>query len=90
MFDIRTIKGVSRVICPWLCTFICDQLHHYGPDLEYGSLSSFVCVFDSMDEPLVEDRVYQFCDCPPSRVASLVRLVLFSFRRFSVVWDVDA
>ena len=55
MFDIGTMEGVSRVIRPWLCTFICDQLLHFGHDLEYDSLSPSMCVFDSMDEPLLED-----------------------------------
>ena len=87
MFDIETIEGVSRVVRPWLCTFICDQLLHFGHDLHYDSLSPSVCVFYSMDKPLLEDRVYQLCDCPPSRVTSLVRLVHFSYGRFSVVWD---
>lgn len=34
MFDIGTMEGVSGVIRPWLCTFLCDQLLHFGRGLE--------------------------------------------------------
>ncbi len=44
-------------------------------------------VFISMGEFLVVDQVYPSCDCPLGRVASLVRLVRFSYGRFGVVWD---
>ena len=42
MFGIGTKERVSRVIRPWLCTFICDQLLNFGHDLEYDSLFMFV------------------------------------------------
>jgi len=87
MFGMDPMEGVFRVIRPWLCTFLCDKLFHFGHSLEYDSLSTSVCVFNFMGESLVVDRVYCFCDCPPDRVASLVRLVHFSYGRFGVVWD---
>ena len=87
MFDMGTMEGVSRVIRPWLCSFLCDQLLHSRCGLEYDSLSTSVCVFASMGESLVVDCVYRFYDCPPGRVASLVRLVHSSYGRFGVVWD---
>jgi len=87
MFDMGPMEGISRVIQPWLCTFLCDKLFHSGHNLENDSISTSMCGFASMGESLVVDRVYQFCDCPPGRVASLVRLVHFSYGRFGVVWD---
>jgi len=87
MFDIGTMEGISRFIRLWFCIFLCDQQLHCGHGLEYDSLSTSVCVFASMGEFLMVDRVYRSCDCPPGRVASLVRLGHLSYERFSVVWD---
>lgn len=52
-----TIEGVSRIIKPYLCTFLCDQVLHYRHGLVYDSLSIFVCVFASMGESLLVDQV---------------------------------
>ena len=81
------MERISRVIRPWLCAYLCDQLLHFGRGLEYDSLSTSVCVFVFMGESLVVDRVYRFCDCPPNRLESLVRLVHFSYGGFGIVWD---
>lgn len=53
-----TIEGVSRVIRTWLCTFLFDQLLHFGHGSEYISHSPSVCVFAFLGEFLVVDRVY--------------------------------
>lgn len=87
IFYMSTMEGVSRVIRPWLCAFFCDQLLHFGHGIEYGSLSTFTCGFASMGESLVKDRVYWFCDYPPGRLTSLIRLVHSNYGRFDDVMD---
>ena len=44
MFHIGTMEGVSRVIRPRLCKFICDQQLHFRHHLEYNSHSPFVFI----------------------------------------------
>ena len=82
-----TMEGVYRVIRPWLCIFLCDQLLHFERGLESDSFSTSICVFASTSESLIVDRVYCLCDFPHSRVASFVRLVHSSYGRFDVDWD---
>ena len=71
---------------PYFCIFLCDQLLHSWHGLEYDSLSTFVYIFASMGEFLVVNQVYWSCDFS-RRVASLVRLVHFSYGRFSAIWN---
>ena len=46
-------------------------------------------IFASMGEFLVVDRVYQSCDFPPDRVASLVKLVHFCYDKFGLFGIVE-
>ena len=48
IFDMDIMKRVSRVIRPYLCTFLYDQLFHPGHGLEYDSLSMSMSIFASM------------------------------------------
>ena len=64
IFDMGPIKRLSRVIRPWLCTLLCDQLHHSGVVWSMIHLLRS-CVLSLLRETQVVDMVYPFCDCPP-------------------------
>ena len=81
------MEGVSCVIRPCFDIFLCDQLLLSEHDLEYDLLSTFVCVFTSMSEFLVVDRVYRSHDFSLGRMSSLIRFAHLCKGRFDVVWD---
>ena len=74
------------LILGWIYSYV-THLLNFWEGLEYDSLSKFMCVLTSMGEFLVVVRVYWSCDFSLGRVASLVKLVQFSYRRFGAVWD---
>ena len=79
------MEGVSCFIRPRFDIFLCDQLLLSEHDLEYDLLSTFVCVFTSMSEFLVVDRVYRSHDFSLGRMSSLIRFAHLCKGRFDVV-----
>ena len=83
LLDMEPMEGVSTVSRPWLCTYLCDQLLHFGYGLECDSLSMFVYVFTFMDESQVVDPVYKFYDGSHGRVDLFIPFM----NEFCSFWD---